>query len=72
MVEMNPLQPPQPPLKFRIFNYVELGHADEYTNLKTDSYFLKYFNGDWRLGQEVHKFVITQRLYQISPNSTQA
>ena len=34
--------------------------------------FLEYFNGDWRLGQEVYKIVITQRLYQISSNSTQA
>ena len=33
--------------------------------------FEEYFNGDWRLGQEVHKLVITQRLYQTSPNSTQ-
>ena len=32
----------------------------------------EYFYGDWRSGQEVHKVVITQRLYQISPNSTQA
>ena len=33
--------------------------------------FDEYFNGDWRSGQEVHKVVITQRLYQTSPNSTQ-
>ena len=33
--------------------------------------FEEYFNGDWRSGQEVHKVVITQRLYQTSPNSTQ-
>ena len=32
----------------------------------------EYFYGDWRSGQEVHKVVITQRLYQISPNSAQA
>ena len=30
------------------------------------------FDGDWRKGQEFHKVVITQRLYQTSPNSTQA
>ena len=29
------------------------------------------FNGDWRSGQEVQKVVITHRLYQTSPNSTQ-
>ena len=32
----------------------------------------EYFDGDWRKGHEVHKLVITQRLYQTSPNSTQA
>ena len=31
----------------------------------------EYFNCDWRSGQEIHKVVITQRLYQPSPNSTQ-
>ena len=30
-----------------------------------------YFDGDWRSGKEVYKVVITQRLYQTSPNSTQ-
>ena len=34
--------------------------------------FEEYFNGDWRKGQEIFKVVITQRLYQISQNSTQA
>ena len=29
------------------------------------------FVGDWRKGQEIHKVVITQRLYQTSPTSTQ-
>ena len=33
--------------------------------------FEKHFNGDWRSGQEFQKVVITQRLYQTSPNSTQ-
>ena len=32
----------------------------------------QYFRGDWRSGQEISKIVITQRFYQISPNSTQA
>ena len=32
----------------------------------------EYFRGDWRSGQEISKIVITQRLYQISTNSTQA
>ena len=29
------------------------------------------FVGDWRKGKEIHKVVITQRLYQTSPTSTQ-
>ena len=29
------------------------------------------FVADWRKGQEIHKVVITQRLYQTSPTSTQ-
>ena len=32
----------------------------------------EYFNGDWRSGKEFNKVIITQRLYQTSPNSTQA
>ena len=32
----------------------------------------EYFEGDWRSGREISKIVITQRFYQISPNSTQA
>ena len=32
----------------------------------------EYFNGNWRLGQEIHEVAITQRLYQTSPTTTQA
>ena len=32
----------------------------------------EYFNGNWREGEEIHEVVITQRLYQTSPTSTQA
>ena len=32
----------------------------------------EYFSGDWREGREIRKLVLTQRLYQISPTSTQA
>ena len=32
----------------------------------------EYFNGNWRVGQEIHEVVITKRLYQTSPTSTQA
>ena len=34
--------------------------------------FEENFDGDWRQGEEIQKVVITQRLYQISSNSTQA
>ena len=34
--------------------------------------FKEYFYGDWRRGQEFQKVIITQRLYQTSPNTTQA
>ena len=37
-----------------------------------ESIFEEHFNGDWRKGQEIRKVVIAQRLYQISPDSTQA
>ena len=33
---------------------------------------MENFVADWRKGQEIHKVVITQRLYQISSTSTQA
>ena len=42
-----------------------------YSNATFDIY-AEYFNGDWRKGQEIHKVVITKRLYQISPDLTQA
>ena len=32
----------------------------------------EYFHGDWRLGQDISKVVITQRFYQVSSNATQA
>ena len=34
--------------------------------------FEEKFYGDWQKGKEIQKVVITQRLYQISSNSTQA
>ena len=39
--------------------------------LRKSIFFEEYFLDNWRSGQEVHKIVITQRLYQTSPNSTQ-
>ena len=42
------------------------------SQMVSKSIFEEYLNGDWRQGQEIQKIVITQRLYQISPNTTQA
>ena len=36
------------------------------------SYMEEYFDGDWRMGKEIRKVVLTQKIYQTSPNSTQA
>ena len=36
-----------------------------------ENIFQEYFNDNWRYGQPIRKVVISQRLYQISPNSTQ-
>ena len=38
----------------------------------SENIFQEYFNDNWRYGQPIRKVVISQRLYQISPNSTQA
>ena len=47
---------------------VESFHSKELSR----SIFEEFFYGNWRKGQEICKIVITQRSYQISPNSTQA
>ena len=39
--------------------------------LREQSIFEDYFIDDWRSGQEIRKVIITQRFYQVSPNSTQ-
>ena len=36
------------------------------------SYIEENFDGDWRMGKEICKVVLTQKFYQTSPNSTQA
>ena len=46
--------------------------VEDYLSKRRDVLFEEYFNGDWRKGHEFHKIVITHRLYQISPNATQA
>ena len=87
MVKMEPITPPQPPTKPEFLEYYslyeyELADLESSPDLLEwfeefqseelrKNIFEEYFNGDWRSGQEVHKVVITQRLYQISPNSTQ-
>ena len=52
--------------------WFELFKLQEMYSNATFSIIEEYFNGDWRKGHEVRKVVITQRLYQTSPNSTQA
>ena len=84
MVKMEPITPQSS--KNEVLEYVEEYYSDyEYLSesyflewfefIQSEelrkSFLEEYFNGDWRLGQEVHKVVITQRLYQTSPNSTQ-
>ena len=32
----------------------------------------EYFHDEWQRGKEIRKVIITQRLYQTSPNSVQA
>ena len=54
-----------------LLKWFEEFQSEELRKRVSLSIFEEYFNGDWRLGQEVHKVVITQRLYQTSPNSTQ-
>ena len=87
MVKMEPITPPQPPTKPEFLEYYslyeyELADLESSPDLLEwfeefqseelrKNIFEEYFNGDWRSGQEVHKVVITQRLYQTSPNSTQ-
>ena len=66
---------------------LEFDYEQTLADLKTSPYFLRcfeefqwkklgifveHFNGDWRSGQEIHKIVITQRLYQTSNYSKQA
>ena len=84
---MEPITPPQPPTKPEFLEYYslyeyELADLESSPDLLEwfeefqseelrKNIFEEYFNGDWRSGQEVHKVVITQRLYQTSPNSTQ-
>ena len=55
----------------QLLNGFEWFQSEELRKRVSLSIFEEYFDGDWRSGQEVHKVVITQRLYQTSPNSTQ-
>ena len=49
-----------------------LERFEEFQMDKLSSRFIEeYFYGDWREGKEIRKVVVTQRLYQTSPNSTQ-
>ena len=67
---ITPLQSPEPEWtdsEWNLLEWVEDFRSEDFRK----SIFEEYFNGDWRSGQEFHKVVITQRLYQTSPNSTQ-
>ena len=55
-----------------LLEWFEQFQSEEMREIVFLSIFEEYFNGDWRSGQEFHKVVITQRLYQTSSNSTQA
>ena len=55
-----------------LLEWFEEFQSEELRRRVSLSIFEEYFNGDWRSGQEIHKLVITQRLYQTSPNYTQA
>ena len=85
MIKIEPVEKPQPPTKFEFLEYLEeLGLTEaefipfgrfqrqELSKRVKKSTFEESFNGNWRKGQEIHKVVITQRLYQTSSNSTQA
>ena len=88
MVKIEPPAPLEPPTKLDFLEYLEESHfyaleneTTEYRdylydnilyNNQTFEFIEEYFDGDWRKGQEVHKVVITQRLYQITPDATQA
>jgi len=54
-----------------LMEWFEEFQSEELRKRVSLSIFEEYFNGDWRSGQELHKVVVTQRLYQTSPNSTQ-
>ena len=54
-----------------LLNWFEEFQLEELRKRVSLIIFDEYFNGDWRSGQEVNKVVITQRLYQTSPTSTQ-
>ena len=54
-----------------LLEWFEEFQSEEQRKRVSSTIFEKHFNGDWRSGQEVQKAVITQRLYQTSPNSTQ-
>ena len=83
MVKMEPITPPQPPTKLEFLEYYshydyDLADLENSLDLlewfelfQSRNRFEEYFNDDWRSGQEVHKVVITQRIYQTSPDSTQ-
>ena len=55
---------------FEWYKYRELSEA-QHARIVEGYVIEENFVGDWRKGREIHKVVITQRLYQTSPTSTQ-
>ena len=73
MIKIEQLEAPESPIKFDFLEYLDGNHGrSSFKKELSKSSFEKFFNGDWRQGQEIFKIVITQRFYQISPSSTQA
>ena len=58
---------------FEYFEWYKLRELSEAQHARiVEGYVIEEkFVGDWRKGREIHKVVITQRLYQTSPTSTQ-
>ena len=57
---------------FETFPYLLLMFKKFQSEELRKNIFHEYFIDDWRSGQEIRKVIITQRFYQVSPNSTQA
>ena len=55
-----------------LYDYYYDDLDDRLKEYLSKSIFEERFNGDWRMGHEFRKIVITHRLYRISSTATQA